>query len=115
MENKRKVGKIYEDVAKDYLIKNGYEILETNYYTNIGEIDIIAKENGYICFIEVKYRAKKSLAKGLYAVNKEKQKTIYNVARVYLLKNKYSFDTACRFDVVSIDGNELTLIKNAFP
>ena len=113
--NKRLVGKIYEEKAKEYLIENNYEIVDTNYECNIGEIDIIAKNDGYLCFIEVKYREANSLAKGLYAVNKQKQKTIYKVAQVYLLSNKMKLDTPCRFDVVSIDGKVVTLIKNAFP
>ena len=51
----------------------------------------------------------------MYAVDKNKQRKIYNVANVYLLARKLSQDTPCRFDVVSIDGDEITLIKNAFP
>ena len=113
--NKREIGKKYEDVARDYLANNNYEIVESNFLTKIGEIDIIGKNEGYLCFIEVKFRDKDSMAKGLYAVDKNKQKKIYNVAKVYMLKNNISEDTACRFDVISIDGDEITLIKNAFP
>lgn len=113
--NKREIGKKYENVARKYLADNDYEILESNFSCKIGEIDIIAKNEGYLCFIEVKYRAKDSLAKGVFAVNKHKQKKIYNVARYYMLVNGISENTACRFDVVSIDGDEITLIKNAFP
>ena len=115
MINKRKIGNKYEKIAKDYLIRNDYEIIESNFSCKIGEIDIIANNENYLCFIEVKYRDKDSLAKGFYAVNKEKQKKIYNVARFYMLKNNIKDDCACRFDVVSIDGEEITLIKNAFP
>ena len=113
--NKREIGKKYEDVACDYLTNNNYEIVESNFSTKIGEIDIIGKNEGYLCFIEVKFRDKDSVAKGLYAVDKKKKKKIYNVAKVYMLKNNISEDTACRFDVISIDGDEITLIKNAFP
>lgn len=112
--NKREIGKKYELIAKNYLIDNNYEILENNFTCKIGEIDIIAKNDDYICFIEVKYRDAKSLAKGLYAVNKYKQNKIYKTAQVYLLSKKLSQSTACRFDVVSIDGDDITLIKNAF-
>ena len=113
--NKREIGKKYENVARNYLIENGYNILAINFSTKIGEIDIIAKNEGYLCFIEVKYRDKSSLAKGIYAVDKAKQKTIYNVAKIYMANNKIKDDTACRFDVISIDGDIITLIKNAFP
>lgn len=113
--NTRTIGKLNENRAKKYLENNGYEITETNFSCKIGEIDIIGKNEGYICFIEVKYRDKDSLAKGFYAVDKAKQKKIYKVAQFYLMSHKLSENTACRFDVVSIDGNEFTLIKNAFP
>ena len=113
--NKREVGKIYEEKARKYLEENDYVILETNFNCKIGEIDIVGKNEDYYCFIEVKYREKYSLAKGLYAVDKNKQKKIFKVAQVYLMAHKLSQNTACRFDVVSIDGDEITLIKNAFP
>ena len=113
--NKREIGSKYERIAREYLIKNDYNVIETNFRCKIGEIDIIAKNENYLCFIEVKYRDKDSLAKGLYAVDKNKQKKIYNVAKYYMLINYISDDTACRFDVISIDGDEITLIKNAFP
>ena len=112
--NKREVGKQNEDKAKKYLEENGYEIVESNFSCKIGEIDLVGKNETYLCFIEVKYRDKSSLAKGLYAVDRAKQKRIYKVAQVYLMAHKLSQNTACRFDVVSIDGDEITLIKNAF-
>lgn len=115
MINKREVGKKYENIAKNYLAKNNYKIVECNFNCKIGEIDIIAKSEGYLCFIEVKYRDRNSLAKGVFAVDKHKQRKIYNVAKYYMLINNISENTACRFDVISIDGDEITLIKNAFP
>lgn len=113
--NKRDIGKEYENKAKIYLANNGYKIIESNFSCKIGEIDIIGENEGYICFIEVKYRELGSLAKGMYAVDKNKQKRIFNVASVYLMARQLSQNTPCRFDVVSIDGDEITLIKNAFP
>ena len=45
-----------EQLAKEYLKKNGFQILKTNYKTNIGEIDIIAKQKDFVVFVEVKTR-----------------------------------------------------------
>ena len=115
MINKREIGKKYENIAREYLVKNNYKIVESNFNCKIGEIDIIAKNEEYLCFIEVKYRDKDSLAKGVFAVDKHKQRKIYNVAKYYMLINNLGENTACRFDVISIDGDEITLIKNAFP
>lgn len=54
--NKRKIGDEYEKIAAAYLENNGYIILEKNYRCRNAEIDIIAKNDSYICFVEVKYR-----------------------------------------------------------
>ncbi|MBR1454090.1 MAG: YraN family protein [Lachnospiraceae bacterium] len=113
--NKRALGLLYEEKVAKYLEDNGYKIIERNFFTRIGEIDIVAQNDGYICFIEVKYREENALASGLYAVDKKKQKTIYNVAKIYMARNYIKEDTACRFDVVSVEGNKIEIIKNAFP
>ena len=54
--NKRKIGDEYEKIAAAYLENNGYIILEKNYRCRNAEIDIIAKNDSYICFVEVKDR-----------------------------------------------------------
>ena len=115
MINKREVGACYEKIVCEYLEKNNYKIVTRNFRCKIGEIDIVAEDEGYLSFIEVKYREKDSIASGLYAVDKKKQKTIYNVAKIYMSLYKISEDRPCRFDVVSVDGDNITLIKNAFP
>ena len=68
-----------------------------------------------LCFIEVKYRKSKNFGEGLEAVDKKKQRRIYNSARIYMCLNNIKEDRKCRFDVVSILDDEITLIKNAFP
>lgn len=113
--NTRAIGTYYESVVCEYLKKNNYEIATRNFRARFGEIDIIAKNEGYLCFIEVKYRDKNGLVSGVYAVDKKKQNTIYNVAKVYMSLNNISEDTACRFDVVSVDEDKVEIIKNAFP
>ena len=115
MLNSRQVGNIYENLARRYLSNNGYEILEQNFRVRFGEIDIVAKNEGYLCFVEVKYRKNDKYGGGLYAVNKDKQKTIFNVAKMYLKEKCLKEDTPCRFDVVNVDGDKVEIIKNAFP
>lgn len=112
--NKRVVGDIKENIAVDYLKENNYTILERNFRCRIGEIDIIARDGRYLVFIEVKYRQNNQYGYPCEAVNKNKQNTIYKVASVYLKKNKMSFETPIRFDVISILGDKIKLIKNAY-
>lgn len=112
--NKRAVGSEFEQKAAGYLLNHGYVILERNYRCRIGEIDLIAKNDGYLCFIEVKYRSGLSKGYPAEAITAHKIRKIVNTASVYMLQHKLSQDTPCRFDAVVILENEISLIKNAF-
>lgn len=112
--NKRQTGTSYEIKAEEYLIQKGYRILERNFRNRSGEIDIIAKDGEYFCFIEVKYRATNAYGSPLEAVDFRKQNQIRKVANYYLMRNQLSEWTPCRFDVIGFVGEEMTHIENAF-
>ena len=111
-------GKSGEEKAVSYLRKEGYKIIERNYRTKLGEIDIIADYEGCVCFVEV--RAKNNPAFGLpeETILKKKQLQISRIALAYI-KSRGLEDKNCRFDVVSVEGvdspcPQIKLIKNAF-
>ena len=110
--NKRKTGTAYEIIAADFLRKQGIQIMEMNYRTSLGEIDIIGKEEDTLIFIEVKYRKNASYGQPWEAISVKKQKRICRVANYYIYKNKWRWQM--RFDVISICGNEITWFPNAF-
>lgn len=112
--NKRSLGDDYEHIAIVYLNSEGYEVLEQNFRCKIGEIDIIAKKDGYIRFIEVKYRSDKRAGMPEEAVNYKKQRLICKTASYYMMKQKISMDTSYCFDVIAILDNEIKLYENAF-
>ncbi|MDF2539746.1 MAG: hypothetical protein K0S76_2767 [Herbinix sp.] len=112
--NKREVGSIYEQRAADYLIQDGYRILERNFRCKIGEIDLIAKNEGYLCFIEVKYRSSTFRGFPAEAITAGKIRKITKTAEFYMLLHNISQNTPCRFDAVVILEQEISLIKNAF-
>lgn len=112
--NNRAVGTKFEQEAAVYLMKNGYQILENNFRCKIGEIDLIAKNEGYLCFIEVKYRSGLSKGYPAEAINLNKIRKITRTAEFYMLLHKIPQDTPCRFDAVVILDREIALIKNAF-
>ena len=114
MQNKRSLGSEKEQVAVSYLTEHQAEILARNFYFHGGEIDLVAKDGEYICFVEVKYRKSNQFGAPEEAVTFSKQKKIIQGAKVFLYKNHYPTDTPCRFDVISIFGQEITWIKNAF-
>ncbi len=113
-ENKREIGAVYEKQAVAFLQEKGYEIVETNFRCRQGEIDIIAREGEYLVFIEVKYRKDTRAGNGLEAVDYRKQQKIIQTARYYLYSRQFGEEVPCRFDVIGICPDKITLIRNAF-
>ncbi len=90
-----------EQIAADYLAREGYRIMERNYRFHRNEIDIIALQKQTLCFVEVKTRFSSAHGHPAEAVTPQKQREIIKAARAYLtLFGK--IDTDCRFDVVAI-------------
>lgn len=112
--NKREVGSLNEEKAIKYLIAHGYHIIQKNFYCKMGEIDIIANSEGYLCFIEVKYRTSEVNGSPGEAITPTKIRRITRTAQYYMLINNIPEDTPCRFDVIIILHNKITLIENAF-
>lgn len=118
MLNKRqKFGVKSESIAVKLLKKKGYKILEQNFRTKLGEIDIIAKDNTTIVFIEVKARKSDRFGKAKWAITPRKQRKMSMVALTYL-KNTKQYAAKARFDAVTLDTRfdttEIEVIKNAF-
>lgn len=109
-------GKKGEDMAEKYLLENGYEILERNFSCRQGEIDIIAKENKEIVFIEVKTRTNKKYGEPIEAVTYIKIKHLMKSIEYYLYIRNLE-DSFIRIDVIEIYQskykNLLHHIKNA--
>ncbi|MFH1239005.1 MAG: YraN family protein [bacterium] len=103
-----------EGKAVVFLQEKGYTILEQNYATKFGEIDIIAQETDTIVFVEVKARSTYSFGGPEEQIPWQKQQRITKIALTYLKKNHLE-DKPIRFDVVTISpDNTIELIKNAF-
>lgn len=115
--NNKKLGAVGENSAANFLIKNKYEIINRNYKTKFGEIDIIASNNEYIIFVEVKARTGTQYGLPCQAVNFKKQNVIGRVASMYLAQNKLS-NQSCRFDVIEVlvenGKTSINHIKDAF-
>lgn len=101
-------------MAAEFLKENGYVIVETNYRCHAGEIDIIALNERFLCFIEVKYRKDSHLGDPLEAINYAKQRRIINAASCYLKEHRKMTCHKCRFDAVGIMPGGIRLVKNAF-
>ncbi|AGX42408.1 YraN family protein [Clostridium saccharobutylicum] len=115
----KEVGSYCEKIARTYLKKNDYNILECNFKNFLGEIDIICQKDGLIIIIEVKGRYNYDYGLPQESVNLSKQKSIIKVASSYITYNKI-VNTNFRFDVIEIYLNnknnlfKINHIKDAF-
>lgn len=116
--NKREIGAYYENIVCEFLTENGIKILERNFRCKSGEIDIVAEDNGYLSFIEVKYRAGSKYGTAEASVDLRKQKTICRVSDFYCKLHGLSEDHPRRFDVAAVNMEsgvaKINYIKNAF-
>ena len=111
-------GKTGEDIASEYLKQQGFSIIERNFHSQQGEIDIIAQDKDCLVFAEVKNYSFKSYGSPVGAVRKSKKQSIIHAAQTYLYKKNIR-NIYARFDVVTIyrkkDGsNVIEHYKNAF-
>ncbi len=117
LNKNQEFGKNSESDAAEYLSRRGYKILEKNYRTKLGEIDIIAREKDTIVFVEVKARTSEKYGDPKLAVSYGKQKKIARAAQIYL-KSTNQGNQKARFDVVAIhphdSGKGIEIVRNAF-
>ena len=113
-QNLRKEGAKWEQKAGSLLEQYGYEILEYNFRCRQGEVDIVAREDRYLVFVEVKYRSGSTHGTPQAAVDLRKQKRICHAALFYLSRHGCSLNTPVRFDVVAFFGERAELFRNAF-
>ncbi len=109
---KIEIGREGEKLAVDYLNKKGYKILEKNFRTKLGEIDIIAKDGNFIVIVEVKRRFSDKFGEPELAVNYRKQQKLKKLALYYL--KHIGKEYPVRFDVIAIKGSEIHHIEDAF-
>lgn len=112
------VGGTGESIAVTYLKGQGFKIVECNFRSVCGEIDIVARDGRTIVFVEVKCRNNEIYGPPQLAVTPFKQRQISKAALVWLSRKKL-FDAEARFDVVAIvlrdhDVPQIEHIRNAF-
>lgn len=104
MANHNDFGKIAEDLAADYLQKNGYKILSRNFRFQKAEVDIIAEKDDCIIIVEVKARSTDAFMLPQEAVTKIKIKSIVSAANHYL--EEFNHHNEVRFDIISVLPDE---------
>ena len=99
--NTRKIGTVQEQRVAGWLKQHGYDIVEHNFSCRFGEIDLIARKDGYLIFVEVKYRSNRGYGSPCEAA-------------FYLRRYGYPMDQPCRFDVAQVSADAVELMENAF-
>lgn len=97
----KEFGALGEKLAVRYLKDKRYKILEKNYKCSLGEVDIIARDGGFIVFAEVKTRSADPFLSGVYAVDRRKREHIMRVAAQYVRENKCPLQP--RFDILAVE------------
>ncbi|WP_297789357.1 YraN family protein [uncultured Anaerococcus sp.] len=115
MTYKKQVGDYGENLVADLLRAKGYEIIARNYRKFFGEIDIVARNEELVAFVEVKTRKNKDFANPSEAVTFSKQAKIVKASQAYLMENDLT-DSIIRFDVAEVirESGEVNYIENAF-
>ncbi len=113
-----KEGRLGERLARWRLVLSGYRIIDANYRTRYGEIDIVAKDGDDLVFVEVKTKRSKDYGPPEESVDERKQQKLTRMALMYLTERAGGVNTACRFDVVTVDLSgmlpRIRVIPNAF-
>lgn len=111
--NRRAFGNDGESAACEYLQKKGWQILARNVRRGPGEIDVIARKDSLIAFVEVKRRSGEAFGAPAEAVNLQKQRRIAQAAAIWAQENGAS-DSALRFDVIEILPGSIRHLEGAF-
>jgi putative endonuclease len=116
MAEHNELGKLGEEFAVEYLLKKGYEILETNWIFQKAEIDIIAQKENILAIVEVKTRSTTDFGLPQDFVKPKKIQLMVKAVNEYVIVN--DLDVAVRFDIVAIhkEGNEFIIehLEDAF-
>jgi putative endonuclease len=117
---KRQIGNQAEDVALEYLTQQGLTLVQQNYLTKVGEIDLIMLDvqTQVLVFVEVRYRRNAHFGSAVESVNRVKQLKIIRTAQHYLQKQHEFDEYICRFDVIGLESDlkypTINWIKDAF-
>lgn len=111
---KKLLGRLGEQSASKYLTKKKYKIIEKNFTTKVGEVDLIALYGDLLVFIEVKTRSSTAYGNPAEAVDYNKQRKYVLLAQQYVFMHPEHNKRSIRFDVVEILNEQINHIEGAF-
>lgn len=119
MKNKTtETGKLAESVAEEFLIRHRLQIVDKNFHSRFGEIDLIAKDKQILIFVEVRYRKNESIMHVIETIDTNKIKKLIATSEYFISKSPKYRNLQCRYDFIGILGNldqpRIEWIKDAF-
>lgn len=128
IKDHNKKGRQAENIALEYLQKQGLKIIKSNFSCKCGEIDLIMYDNEFLVFIEVRYRKQTQFGHPLETINNSKQQKIIKAIQFFLMKNPTYNQFPCRIDAIALysearnnkavsireQGLQVEWVKNAF-
>lgn len=109
-QSKQELGQAGETQALHYLNSHGLKLIERNFRQRFGEIDLIMQEQATLVFVEVRSRQLSRFGGAAASITPTKQHRLTLAAQAWL--KRYKQPPPCRFDVIAIDGGEVTWLKN---
>ncbi|MEM1112056.1 MAG: YraN family protein [Pseudomonadota bacterium] len=116
----RDLGDQFEERAANWLLERGWQIVQRNYSTRLGELDIVALDDSTLVFVEVKARSHSHFAGAAAAVGHAKQRKLLRAAKAFLRHYPQHANRPCRFDVIAFEPRQssadhrLNWIRSAF-
>lgn len=111
LSGKQRQGQLWEQQARDYLLRQGLRLVEANFRCKGGEIDLIMRHGDELVFVEVRQRDSASHGGAAASITPAKIRRMVFAAQTYLLR--FPQVPPCRFDVVAIDGGRMEWLRNA--
>ncbi len=108
------VGAHYEARAQVFLEHRGLIVVDNNYRSKQGEIDLVMRDGKCLVFVEVRYRKSSTYGGSLMSISAQKQNKVRQCALHYLQKNKLFEKIPVRFDVVGVEPSNIQWVKDAF-
>lgn len=111
-------GEQAEEAVARWLARRGHRVLERNFRSRFGEIDLVTLDGETLVFVEVRYRAADARVRGAQTVTQPKQLRLARAGAAFINTRRVHADTAIRFDVVGVtdgaSGYQFEVIKGAF-
>lgn len=101
----RRVGDVFEERAHKHLVRAGLTLVARNYATRFGELDLVMRDGDTLVFVEVRYRHNTRFGTAAASVTPRKRERLVRAAEGFLGAHAQYAQCACRFDVVTFEGD----------